>query len=170
MTWRDVDVISARIVSERVSVRRVAQAELECSRNHRQMFSAGMPVNGESVAGGELEPYRILTGVARIAVEYGELHSRIKTGWHEVTPGDVGVGHDVNIGRMQGRGDDAQIAKSGELPPKALVRVDAIRKACLANFDCAQDRLFTEVEHPVHERPVGNLVVGRRMQAIAGDH
>jgi hypothetical protein len=38
-------------------------------------------------------------------------------------------------------GDDAQIAKSGELPPKALVRVDAIRKACLTNLDCAQDCL-----------------------------
>jgi hypothetical protein len=34
-------------------------------------------------------------------------------------------------------GDDAQIAKSGELPPRALVRVDAIRKACLTNLDCA---------------------------------
>jgi hypothetical protein len=55
-------------------------------------------------------------------------------------------------------GDNAQIAKSGELPPKALVRVDAIRKACLTNLNCAQDCLFTEVEHPVHERPVGNLV------------
>jgi hypothetical protein len=51
-------------------------------------------------------------------------------------------------------GDDAQIAKSGELSPKALVRVDAIRKACLTNLDCAQDGLFPEVEHPVYERPV----------------
>src|SRR5260370_11025266 len=67
-------------------------------------------------------------------------------------------------------GDDAQVAKSGELPPKALVRVNAIRKACLTNLDCALDRLFAEVEHPVHERPVCNLVVGRGMQAIAGDH
>src|ERR1700732_4466329 len=66
-------------------------------------------------------------------------------------------------------GDDAQIAKSGELPLKALVRVDAIRKACLTNLDCALDCLFTEVEHPVHERPVCNLVVGRGMQAIAGN-
>src|SRR5580692_11960882 len=66
--------------------------------------------------------------------------------------------------------DDAQIAKSGELPPKALVRVDAIRKACLTNLDCAQDRLFAEVEHPVHERPIRNLVVRRGMQAVAGDH
>src|ERR1700681_3280853 len=73
---------------------------------------------------------------------------------------------------MQARalGDDAQIAKSGELPPKALVRVDAIRKACLTNLDGAQDCLFTEVEHPVHERPVGNLFVGRGMQAIAGNY
>ena len=30
-------------------------------------------------------------------------------------------------------GDDAQIAKSVELPRKALVRVDAIRKACPTN-------------------------------------
>src|SRR5258706_11942979 len=67
-------------------------------------------------------------------------------------------------------GDDAQIAKPGELPPKALVRVDAIRKACLTNLDCAQDCLFTEVEHPVHERPVCNLLVGRGMQVIAGNH
>ena len=51
-------------------------------------------------------------------------------------------------------GDDAQIAKSGELPLKALVRVDAIRKACLTNLDGALDCLFTEVEHPVHECPV----------------
>jgi len=50
-------------------------------------------------------------------------------------------------------GDDAQIAKSGELPLKALVRVDAIRKACLTNLDGALDCLFTEVEHPVYERP-----------------
>src|ERR1700719_1955630 len=42
-------------------------------------------------------------------------------------------------------GDDAQVAKSGELPPKALVRVDAIRKACLTNLDGALDCLFTEV-------------------------
>ena len=62
-------------------------------------------------------------------------------------------------------GDDAQFAKSGELPPKALVRVDAIRKACLTNLDCALDCLFTEVEHPVHERPVCNLVVGRGIHA-----
>jgi hypothetical protein len=27
-------------------------------------------------------------------------------------------------------GDDAQVAKSGELPPEALVRVDAIRETC----------------------------------------
>src|ERR1700686_3218496 len=66
--------------------------------------------------------------------------------------------------------EDAQIAKSGELAPKALVRVDAIRKACLTNLDGAQDGLFTEVEHPVHERPVGNLVVGCGMQAIAGNY
>src|SRR6266481_4157807 len=66
-------------------------------------------------------------------------------------------------------GDDAQIAKSGELPPKALVRVDAIRKACLTNLDGALDCLFTEVEHPVYERPVCNLLVGRGMQAIAGN-
>jgi hypothetical protein len=66
-------------------------------------------------------------------------------------------------------GDDAQVAKSGELPPKALVRVDAIRKACLTNLDGALDCLFTEVEHPVHERPVCNLLVGRGMQAIAGN-
>src|ERR1700730_2829542 len=67
-------------------------------------------------------------------------------------------------------GDDAHVAKSGELPPKALVRVDAIRKACLTNLDCALDCLFTEVEHPVYERPVCNLVVGRGMQAIAANH
>ena len=72
--------------------------------------------------------------------------------------------------RRQFLGDDAQIAKSGELPLKALVRVDAIRKACLTNLDSAQDRLFTEVEHPVHERPVCNLVVWRGMQAIAGNY
>ena len=42
-------------------------------------------------------------------------------------------------------GDDAQIAKSGELPPKALVCVDAIREACLTNLDGALDCLFTEV-------------------------
>jgi hypothetical protein len=46
------------------------------------------------------------------------------------------------------------------------VRVDAIRKACLTNLDGALDCLFTEVEHPVHERPVCNLVVGRGMQAV----
>src|SRR4029077_15254365 len=67
-------------------------------------------------------------------------------------------------------GDDAQIAKSGELPLKALVCVDAIGKACATNLDCAQDCLFPEVEHPVHERPVCNLVVGRDMEAIAGNH
>src|SRR5580692_1358245 len=67
-------------------------------------------------------------------------------------------------------GDDAHLAKSGELAPKALVRVDAIRKACLTNLDRAQDGLVAEVEHPVHERPVCNLVVGRGMQAIAGDN
>src|ERR1700685_398210 len=67
-------------------------------------------------------------------------------------------------------GDDPQIAKSGELPPKALVRIDAIRKARLANLNCAQNCFFPEVEHPVHERPVCNLVVGRGMQAIAGNH
>src|ERR1700724_3071909 len=73
--------------------------------------------------------------------------------------------------RQAGRsGDDAHSAKSGELPPKALVGVDAIRKACLTNLDCAQDCLFTEVEHPVHERPVCNLFVGRGMQPIAGNH
>src|ERR1700675_1042240 len=66
--------------------------------------------------------------------------------------------------------NDAQIAKSGELPPKALVRVDAIRKAGLTNLDCALDCLFAEVEHPVHECPVCNLVVGCGMQAIAGNH
>src|SRR5712675_12432 len=67
-------------------------------------------------------------------------------------------------------GDDAQIAKSGELPPKALVCVDAIREACLTNLDGALDCLFTEVEHPVHERPVCNLIVWRGMQAIAGNY
>src|SRR6266404_3787235 len=67
-------------------------------------------------------------------------------------------------------GDDPHIAKPGELPPKALVRVDTIRKACLTNLDRAQDGLFTEVEHPVHERPVCNLLVGRGMQAIADNH
>src|SRR6202049_2175789 len=66
--------------------------------------------------------------------------------------------------------NDAQIAKSGELPPKALVRVDAIRKARLTNLDCAQDCFFPEVEHPVDERPVCNLVVGRGMKVIAGNH
>src|SRR5882762_5619593 len=66
--------------------------------------------------------------------------------------------------------NDAHIAKSGELPPKALVRVDAIRKAGLTNLDCALDCLFAEVKHPVHECPVGDLVVGRGMQAIAGNH
>ncbi len=58
-------------------------------------------------------------------------------------------------------GDDAHIAKPGELPPKALVCVDAIRKACATNLDCAQECLFPEVKHPVDERPVCNLVVGR---------
>jgi hypothetical protein len=58
-------------------------------------------------------------------------------------------------------GDDAQIAKSGELPLKALVGVDAIRKACLTNLDCVQDPLFAEVKHPVDERPNCNLAVGR---------
>src|ERR1700736_2804605 len=67
-------------------------------------------------------------------------------------------------------GDDPQIAKPGELPREALVRVDAIGKACLTNLDCAQDCFFPEVEHPVHERPVCNLSVGRGMQAIAGNH
>jgi hypothetical protein len=33
------------------------------------------------------------------------------------------------------------------------VRVDAIRKACLTNLDGALDCRFTEVEHPVYERP-----------------
>src|SRR6266478_4902757 len=131
MTWRDVDVITARIVSERVPVRGVAHAELECSRKHRQIFSAGMPVSGESVAGGELEPYRIVTVLARTTVDYGELHSRIKTGRHEVAPGETAVGHDVNVWQIHGRGDDAHIAKSAELPPETLVRVDTIRKACL---------------------------------------
>jgi hypothetical protein len=73
--------------------------------------------------------------------------------------------------RPAGRsGDDAHSAKSGELPPKALVRVDAIRKARLTNLDCAQDCLFTEVEHPVHKCPICDLVVGRGIQAIAGNH
>src|ERR1700730_1450104 len=67
-------------------------------------------------------------------------------------------------------GDDAHIAEPGELAPKALVRVDATRKACLTNLDCAQDCLFTEVEHPVHERPICNLVVGRGVQAVVGNH
>ena len=67
-------------------------------------------------------------------------------------------------------GDDAQIAKSGELPLKAPVCVDAIRKACLTNLDGALDCLFAEVEHPVHERPVCNLAVWRGMQAIAGNY
>jgi hypothetical protein len=40
---------------------------------------------------------------------------------------------------MRASGDDAQIAKSAELPLKALVRVDAIRKFCLTNLDGAQD-------------------------------
>jgi hypothetical protein len=41
---------------------------------------------------------------------------------------------------MQARasGDDAQVAKSGELPAKTLVGVDAIRKACLTNLDGAE--------------------------------
>ena len=40
--------------------------------------------------------------------------------------------------RQAGRlGDDAHGAKSVELPLKALVRVDAIRKARLTNLDCA---------------------------------
>src|ERR1700722_3871552 len=67
-------------------------------------------------------------------------------------------------------GDDPQIAKPCELSPKALVSVDAIRKASLTNLDCAQDCFFPEIEHPVHERPVCNLVVGRGMQTIAGNH
>src|SRR5580704_682431 len=67
-------------------------------------------------------------------------------------------------------GNDAHIAKPGELPREALVRVDAIRKARLTNLDCAQDCFFTEVEHPVHERPVCNLVVWRGMQAIASNY
>src|SRR5260370_24257466 len=46
-------------------------------------------------------------------------------------------------------GDDAQIAKSGELPPKALVCVDAIREASLTHRRGALACLFTEVEHPV---------------------
>src|SRR6266851_3227996 len=108
MTWRDVDVIAGCIVSERVPVRGVAHTELERSRNHCQILSAGMPVNRESVLGGELEPYRVLTGLARIAVEYGELQSRIKTGRHEVAPSETAVGHHANVARIHGRGDDAQ--------------------------------------------------------------
>ncbi len=108
----------------------------------------GVPVNGESIAGGELEPYCILTGLVWIVVDYGEFHSRIKTGRHEVAPYETAGGHCVNVERIHGRGDDAQIAKSGELPPEALVRVDAICKACLTNLDCALDCLFMEVEHP----------------------
>src|SRR5882724_5691256 len=48
--------------------------------------------------------------------------------------------------------------------------VDAIRKARLTNLDCALDNFFAEVEHPVHERPVCDLVVGRGMQTVAGNH
>src|SRR6202030_2236247 len=67
-------------------------------------------------------------------------------------------------------GGDPQIAKPCELSPKALVSVDATRKASLANLDGPRDCFFPKVEHPVHERPVCNLVVGRGMQAIAGNH
>src|SRR4029077_19956903 len=67
-------------------------------------------------------------------------------------------------------GEDTQIAKPGELPPKSPVCVDAIRKACLTNLDGAQDCLFPEVEPPIHKPPVCNLGVGRGMQAIAGNH
>ena len=77
---------------------------------------------------------------------------------------------DPSAMQAKASGDDAQVAKSGELAPKAFVRVDAIRKACLTNLDGAQDGLFTEVEHPVHERPVCNLVVRRGMQAIADNY
>src|SRR5258708_37796039 len=48
--------------------------------------------------------------------------------------------------------------------------VDAIRKARLTDLDCALDYFFAEVEHPVHERPVCNLVVGRAMKTVAGYH
>jgi hypothetical protein len=58
-------------------------------------------------------------------------------------------------------------SRPSELLAEGLVRVDAIRKACLTNLDCARDCLVTEVEHPIDERPVCNLVVGRGMQAIA---
>src|SRR5258708_19399235 len=58
-------------------------------------------------------------------------------------------------------GDDAQIAKSGELPPKALVRVDAVRKARLTNLYCSLDCLFTKVDHPYHHLPVSTLLFHR---------
>ena len=48
-----------------------------------------------------------------------------------------------HVARPEGNrsGHDPLFAKSGELPPEALVRVDAIRETCLANFDCALDRI-----------------------------
>ena len=44
----------------------------------------------------------------------------------------VSPSHHLHVARCEGNwsGDDAQFAKSGELPPEALVRVDAIRETC----------------------------------------
>src|SRR5438067_5580088 len=58
-----------------------------------------MPVNRESVTGGELQPQRVLAGFAWIALDYGELHPRIKPRWREVAPGETAVRDHVNIGR-----------------------------------------------------------------------
>src|SRR5271154_7231384 len=66
--------------------------------------------------------------------------------------------------------NNSHLPQPGKLSPEALMSVDAIRETSLANLDRAQDRLLGEVQHVVHERPVRDLLVRRREEAVAGNH
>jgi hypothetical protein len=66
--------------------------------------------------------------------------------------------------------NDPHLPKTSQLTPEAYMCVDRVSETGVADLDCAQDRLFTEVEHPVHKRPVRNLFVWSCMQFIASHY
>src|SRR5256714_9619150 len=59
-----------------------------------------MPMHRESVTGRELQSHRVLTSLARITADDGELHSGIEARRREGVPGETVVGHYVDVWRI----------------------------------------------------------------------
>ena len=69
-----------------------------------------MKVNRESVAGGELQTNGVSAGLARIAVQHGQLHPRVEARRCEVAPTETAARHQRRLAHVHWSGGGQRLA------------------------------------------------------------